>query len=111
MHTACGSPGMPFPVIVGSIAAPNDPKCFYTCEFTPQYFGVPTADIADSPALAHIGGVLVEPVGANSVPKGPPPADAVAGGAPVTVELESKGIVPLVQAAGISCSALATLRR
>ena len=109
VHTACGSPVMPFPVIVGSIAAPNDPKCFYTCEFTPQYFGVPTADIADSPAMAHIGGVLVEPVGANSVPKGPPPADTVAGGAPVTVELESKGIVPLVQAAGISSGYIAQM--
>jgi len=48
VYTACREPDMPFPILVGCIAAKGDDRKFHCFEFTPLYSGCP-AVIEDSP--------------------------------------------------------------
>ena len=119
--TACRDPSMPYPIIVGAVTVPEDNQQFVPYEFTPQYSGVPT--LLTTPAageqedglkevkglpegLTMLGGVLVEPIGANSEP---PPVSALPpfNAAPALLELERQWNVPLAQAAGISSAFVA----
>ena len=105
INVACSKPGMPFPIMVGCIAAKGDHRQFHCYEFTPLYSGCP-AKIQDAPGM-KFGGVLIEPFAANSKPptKPLPPM-----GPPVTMELEVEWRVPLVQAAGVSSSYIAQMK-
>ena len=94
---------------------PKDEIQFVPYEFTPQYSGVAT--LFTSPegrgqedgleqvkglpeGTTMLGGVLVEPIGANSdAPDGALPAS---NGPPALMELNRKWNIPLAQAAGIS---------
>lgn len=105
VHVACKQVDLPFPVIVGCVAPKGDPRQFHCYEFTPLYSGCP-AVIADSPGM-KLGGVLVEPFGANCRP----PAMQLHGGSrEATIELDVVWRVPLVQVAGISSSCIAQMK-
>lgn len=111
--TCCKDPDMPFPIIVGSQAVPDDERRFIAYEFTPQYTGVPSlnADVVGPPGTTTyqtVGGVLIEPIGANSMP---PSQDALppVNGPPAIVKLNRQWNVPLVQAVGISSGAAALM--
>ena len=111
VNTACRDLGMPFPILVGCIAAKGDPRQFHPYEFSPMYSGCP-AVVEVNPDVnsgGKLGGVLVEPFGANSkAPKAealPAPA-----GAPGLMQLDVEWRVPLVQAAGVSSSYIAQMK-
>jgi hypothetical protein len=116
--TACQDPEMPYPIIVGSVVVPEDDIQFVAYEWTPQYSGVPV--LLTSPQAAEagrvqvkglpegttvLGGVLIEPIGANSdAPEDVLPAS---NGPPALMDLNRAWNVPLAQAAGISSAFVA----
>ena len=105
VNTACRDPSMPFPILVGCIAAKGDERQFHCYEFTPLYSGCP-AKIEDA-AGKKFGGVLIEPFGANSKA---PTAALPLPGPPALMDLDVEWPVPLVQTAGISSSYIAQMK-
>lgn len=106
--TACADPGMPFPIVVGSIAPKNDPKGFHPVEFTPLYSGVP-ASIPDAGEGGKqlLGGVLLDNFGftsevpADPLPKPNGPADLM--------NLTCSQSICLKQVVGVSSSYIAQM--
>eukprot|EP00928_Gymnodinium_smaydae_P034525 TRINITY_DN24441_c0_g1_i1.p1 TRINITY_DN24441_c0_g1~~TRINITY_DN24441_c0_g1_i1.p1 ORF type:complete len:562 (-),score=87.86 TRINITY_DN24441_c0_g1_i1:55-1740(-) len=101
--SACRSPDMPYPILVGTMMLEDDPLIFQSYEFTPQYAGMP-ATIQRTPQV-QVGGVLVETYAASSCP--PTTVLSQHPGSCNEVELEVKWILPLAEAAGISSQYLA----
>ena len=116
--TACQDPEMPYPIIIGAVVVPEDDLQFVAYEWTPQYSGVPV--LLTSPQAAEaglvqvkglpegttvLGGVLIEPIGANS--DAPEHALPASNGPPALMDLNRAWNVPLAQAAGISSAFVA----
>ena len=125
---AAGTPDRPFPILVGSMLAPNTTHPYRPVEFTPLYVATPGRDPpavegelgggkdgtgkADPQAAAGgtyppVGGMAIEPLGLNSYP---PPAGTVPRASPAgaaTIEARSRFVVPLATMVGVSSSFVA----
>jgi len=131
--SAAGEPDRPFPLLVGSILAPNTTHPYRPVEFTPLYVATPGRDPppvagetrvpATDPATGKtvpvpatyppLGGSAVEPLGLNSYPpentaalptNGVPRASPAGAAAAVA---RSRFVAPLVTLVGVSSSFVA----
>jgi hypothetical protein len=122
---AAATPDRPFPILVGSILAPNTTHPYRPTEFTPLYVATPGQDpppvedeltgkggkpdpqAASGGTYPPLGGFAVEPLALNSYP---PPAEvkpeaSTTGRA--TTKARSRFVTPLVTAVGVSSSFVA----
>lgn len=102
--TACATPDKPFPIILGSVLAPESPTKYAPIEFTPLYGGVPAVMNGTDPLL---GGGFVEPLLLNTYPPGPEGAASTPprrGGGPLSATAKPNYPLPLASMVGISSS-------
>jgi hypothetical protein len=129
--SALATPDRPFPILVGSILAPNTTHPYRPTEFTPLYVATPGQDpepvagelggakkdgknnkqdpqAAEGGTYPALGGFAVEPLGLNTYP---PPADVAtpktSTTGKATAKARSRFVTPLVTMVGVSSSFVA----